>query len=58
MKEPKTRAGVRFVPIKLALRPLLDMLKAGSGGKGRVAPSMPPEEDYAETFRRHLRRAG
>jgi len=58
VKAPKTRAGVRFVPIELALRPLLEVLRAEAGGKGRVVASMPPDEDWAETFRRHLLRAG
>lgn len=57
VKPPKTRAGVRHVPIELALRPLLDVLKAETGGKGRVVPSMPPDEDWAATFRVHLARA-
>jgi len=58
VKAPKTRAGVRFVPIELGLRPLLEVLKAESGGVGRVVASMPPDEDWAATFRVHLGRAG
>ena len=58
VKAPKTRAGVRFVPIELAIRPLLEVLKAESGGVGRVVASMPPDEDWAATFRVHLGRAG
>jgi hypothetical protein len=49
---------VVFVPIELALRPLLEVMRAEAGGKGRVIASMPPDEDWAETFRRHLQRAG
>jgi integrase len=58
VKPPKTRAGVRHVPIEPTLLPLLRALHKEAGGKGRVVQAMPPMEDWAEKFRRHLQRAG
>ena len=58
VKGPKSRAGVRFVPIELALRPLLEVMRAETGGQGLVMASMPHEDDLAANFRRDLLLAG
>jgi integrase len=55
-KAPKTRAGVRTVPIEAALRPLLEALRPAHGS-GPVFV-MPPIESLASQFRVHLGRAG
>ncbi|MEO7032750.1 MAG: site-specific integrase [Polyangiaceae bacterium] len=57
LKPPKTSAGVRHVPIEPNLLPLLEALHKESGGVGRVVASMPPDEEWALTLRRHLHRA-
>lgn len=59
---PKSKAGVRFVPIEPTLRPLLEALHERAKGKkakaeGRVIV-IPPMEQWAGTLRRHLKRAG
>lgn len=54
-KAPKTRAGVRHVPIELSLRPLLAAMK--DEPHGQLVFPMPPAEDWADTFRAHLKRA-
>lgn len=56
-KAPKTRAGIRHVPIEPTLVPLLRVLHDLANGSGNVLP-MPPAEDWAERFRSHLKRAG
>ncbi|HKY39240.1 MAG TPA: tyrosine-type recombinase/integrase [Polyangiaceae bacterium] len=55
---PKSAAGVRFVPIEVELRPLLAMLCEGLEPDDRIVLRMPPAEDWAETLRTHLARAG
>lgn len=55
---PKTAEGVRYVPIEVAIRPLLESLCEGLEPDDYVIASMPPAEDWAETLRRHLERAG
>jgi integrase len=55
---PKTRAGVRHIPIEPELLPLLKALHSAAGGQGSVYPRMPPREAWAKTFRGHLLRAG
>ena len=54
---PKSTAGVRYVPIEVELLPLLRRLHSERQGSLVVA-SMPPAEDWASTFRTHLKRAG
>jgi len=56
--EPKTEAGVRFVPIEIELLPLLRQMCAGLEPDEYLFPTLPPPEDWADTFRTHLRRAG
>ncbi len=51
-RRERAAAGVRHVPIELALRPLLEALRPASG-KGPVI-AMGPMEDWAERLRRHL----
>jgi integrase len=58
VKAPKTKAGVRHVPIEVELVPLLEALRKAAGGQGRVVPAFPPMEDWSEKLRRHLKRAG
>jgi integrase len=55
---PKTAAGVRFVPIEVELMPLLRQLCEGIEPDAYLFPTLPPPEDWADTFRDHLRRAG
>jgi hypothetical protein len=55
---PKTAAGVRYVPIEFELMPLLRDLCTGLGADDYLFPTLPPPEDWADTFRDHLRRAG
>jgi integrase len=54
----KTAAGVRKVPIEPGLRPLLAFLCEGLGRDDYLFPALPPREDWAATFRVHLKRAG
>jgi integrase len=54
---PKTKAGVRYVPIEAELRPLLEALCQGLEPDEYVLPSMPPAEDWAAALRDHLQRA-
>jgi integrase len=58
VKSPKTEAGIRHIPIEPALLPLVKTMIAEAGDSPLLVPSMPPAEDWAETFRDHLRRAG
>ncbi len=58
VKTPKSKAGVRVVPIESELVPLLSELRKAANGKGPVVARMPPMEDWSEKLRRHLRRAG
>ncbi len=64
-----TKTGTtRRVPIRPALAPLLEAMKAEAGGVGHVVQhthdnklashGMPPTEDLAATLREHLQRAG
>ena len=64
-----TKTGItRKVPIRPELEPLLDAMRAESGGQGRVIQhthankdalhGFPPLEDLAATLRAHLARAG
>lgn len=55
---PKTAAGVRKVPIEPELMPLLEKLCAGLERGAYLFPRFPPREDWAATFRVHLKRAG
>jgi integrase len=57
-KEPKTRAGVRHVPIQPALRPLLERLEGDAND--RVAPLLASVHRVSvpQIFRAHLTRAG
>lgn len=59
-KEPKTRNGVREVPIAPPLLPLLELLQAGKAPSELVAPGLSTYSDghLAELFRRHLVAAG
>jgi integrase len=58
LKPPKTRAGVRYVPIEPTLDPLLEALSEGAQAGDLVVSRFPPMEDWAAKFRRYLQRAG
>jgi hypothetical protein len=55
---PKSKAGVRYVPIEAELLGLLRQLCEGLESGDYLFPTLPPAEDWADTFRVHLRRAG
>ncbi len=65
---PTKTKHTRKVPIRPALVPLLDAIRAETGGEGRVVQhdhankdaqhGFPPLEDLAATLRAHLKRAG
>jgi len=55
---PKSSAGVRYLPLELALLPLLEAMRAELGGVGRVVKHMPGRKEWAPALRRHLQRAG
>ena len=59
IKPPKTRNGVRRVPIELALRPLLARLCEGKGTTDLVVPCLASfgEDHLAEKFRNDLEKA-
>ena len=59
-KEPKTRNGVRHVPIEPTLVPLLERLRKGKRPGELVAPVLEAfgEDHLAELFREHLTTAG
>src|SRR5262249_31436121 len=52
VKPPKTRAGVRHVPIEPALAPLLEVLHAESEGTGLVVAALPPMRAAREELMR------
>ena len=55
-KAPKTRNGVRRIPIEPALAPLLKRMREGRKATDLVVPSMSsvPDNSLAEIFREHL----
>jgi integrase len=56
---PKTEAGVRFVPIEAELLATIRLLcETAPNADDYLFPTLPPHEDWADTFRKHLRRAG
>jgi integrase len=55
---PKSKAGVRYVPIEAELLGLLRQLCDVLEPDDYLFPTLPPAEDWADTFRVHLRRAG
>ncbi len=59
-KPPKTRNGIRNVPIEPALAPLLEHMISGKEPGALVAPCLSAfgEDHLAEQFRRHLKIAG
>lgn len=59
-KEPKTRNGVRTVPVHPNLMPLLKRMHEGAAETDGVVPLLGriPEDAVAEHTRRHLRAAG
>jgi len=59
-KEPKTRNGVRDIPIEPALMPLLERMRKSAQLTDFVVPTLSriPEDAVAEHTRRHLRTAG
>ncbi len=55
----KTPAGVRYIPIEAELMPLMRTLcEAAPEPDDYLFATMPPPEDWADTFRAHLKRAG
>ncbi len=56
IKVPKTRNGVRQIPIELALRPLVARMQEGKAASALVAPMLDAfgEDHLAELFREHL----
>ena len=61
VKTPKTRNGVRSVPIHASLAPLLERMRCSAASdEALVVPLLAntPEDDVAELTRTHLRRAG
>src|SRR5690606_17339349 len=60
VKPPKSRNGVRTVPIEPSLLPLLRRLHRKANVEALVAPLLAntPEDDVAELTRAHLRAAG
>ena len=59
-KAPKTRTGVRQIPIAASLAPLLARRRAAADESALVVPLLAatPEDDVAEMTRGHLRAAG
>lgn len=57
IKMPKTRNGVRRIPIEPALRPLLARMRKGKRACDAVVPTLADfgEDHLAEQFRKHLR---
>ena len=60
VKEPKTRNGIRTVPIPATLLPLLARMKEGTADDARVVPAMQKagSRDAAAILRKHLAAAG
>ncbi len=60
IKDTKTGAGVREVPVEAALTPLLKRMREGKGSGDAVLPllSAENEDTLAETTRQHLKLAG
>lgn len=59
-KEPKTRNGVRTVPIPATLLPLLERMRVGASDDALVVPAMlkAGKRDAASILRKHLALAG
>lgn len=59
VKAPRTKVGIRKVPIEPALLPLLTRMKEGKELSALVVPVPSYGEDHlAQLFRRHLKLAG
>lgn len=60
VKQPKTRNGVRRIPVPAELRPLLERMKKRKAPGELVVPTLGDfgEDHLAEQFRKHLRLAG
>jgi integrase len=58
IRETKTEAGNRHVPIEPAIKPVIAALVARRGGTGLLFPAVPAQRDAAKHLRAMLERAG